>query len=153
MASSLQLASSPRQYRLTATDQQTPSDREQPVEVPQLGKKSLAGVVEDDTQGRALATADRTHPMAHAGAIKSFGPLDRTFVDREEHRIALPERHHLGARLHARPLFGQDELAALEIAARLVQQDRHLEREGDIAVEILMQAIVPAGPITQDQRR
>src|SRR6266404_8302270 len=36
MASSLQLASSPRQYRLTATDQQTPSDREQPVEVPHL---------------------------------------------------------------------------------------------------------------------
>ena len=37
MASSLQLASSPWQYRLTATDQQTPSDPEQPVEVPRLG--------------------------------------------------------------------------------------------------------------------
>ena len=33
-------------------------------------------------------------------------------MHREDHRVALRERHHLGARLHARPLLGDHELAA-----------------------------------------
>src|ERR1700720_691557 len=50
MASSLQLASSPWQYRLTATDQQTPSDREQPVEVPHLDRKPRPLVLLTETK-------------------------------------------------------------------------------------------------------
>ena len=55
--------------------------------------------------------------------------------------------------LHARPLLGQHELAAVEIRARLRQQDRDLQREDMLAVEILVQAVVVARAIAQQQRR
>jgi hypothetical protein len=35
-------------------------------------------------------------------------------MDRERHGVALAQRHDLGARLHARPLLRQHELAAGE---------------------------------------
>ena len=69
------------------------------------------------------------------------------------HGIALLQRHHLGTRLHARALLGQHEFAAGEIAARLRQQHRHLQREDMLAIEVLMQAIVIASLILQQQRR
>ena len=71
----------------------------------------------------------------------------------EHDRIAAHERHHLGARLHARALFGDDELAAREILAGLRQENGHLQREDVFSVEVLMQAIVVAGRIAQQQWR
>jgi hypothetical protein len=63
------------------------------------------------------------------------------------------ERHDLAARLHARPLLDQQELAALEVAAGLAQQDRGLDREDEVAVEVAVQAVVVARPVAQQQRR
>jgi hypothetical protein len=40
-------------------------------------------------------------------------------MDCEGDSITLPKGHDLGAALHARPLFGQDELAACEVLAGL----------------------------------
>ena len=79
--------------------------------------------------------------------------LDRPIVDGEGHGIALGEGHHLDAALHARPLLGQREFAAGEVAARLRQQDRDLDRKGEVAVEVLVQAVEVAGDILQQQRR
>jgi hypothetical protein len=58
-----------------------------------------------------------------------------------------------GARLHARALFGQDELAAVEVLAGFGQQHRDLQREDVLAIEILMQAVEVARPVPQQQRR
>ena len=55
-------------------------------------------------------------------------------MNRESHRIPLPKGHDLGAALHARPLFGQDELAAGEVFARLREEDRDLDRKCEIAI-------------------
>lgn len=71
----------------------------------------------------------------------------------EGNGVALRERNHFGAGLHARALLGQHELAAGEIASRLGQEDRDLEREHVLAIEILMQAVEIAGLILQQQRR
>ena len=65
--------------------------------------------------------------MAHVHAIDALAAADRAVVDREDHGVALAQGHDLDARLHARPLLGQDKLAALEVAAGLVQQDRRLQ--------------------------
>jgi hypothetical protein len=43
-------------------------------------------------------------------------------VDREDHGVALPERHDVGSRLHSRPLLGHDKLATGEVHARLREQ-------------------------------
>ena len=79
--------------------------------------------------------------------------LHRPMMHGKGHRVALTQRHHLGARLHARPLLGQHEFAAGEIAARFRQQDRDLQREHMLAIEVLMQAIVVAFAVLQQQRR
>ena len=91
--------------------------------------------------------------MTHRDAIVTARSGDRAMVDREHHRVALDERHHLDSRLHAWALFGQDEFAAGEILARPRQQDRDLQRKDVLAIQVLVQAIIIAGAIAQQQRR
>ena len=68
-------------------------------------------------------------------------------VDGKYDALTLVERGHLGPRLHARPLFGEDEFAPREIDAGLCEQERDLEREDVFAVEVLMQAVVIVGAV------
>ena len=91
--------------------------------------------------------------MAHVDAIGAARALHRPLAHREDDPVALAERHHLGARLHARPLLGQHELAAGEVASGLGEQDRDLERKEMLSVDVLMQAIVVARAIAQQKRR
>ena len=82
-----------------------------------------------------------------------FEPCTGRLMDGEGHGIALPQRHDLGAALHARALFGQDELAAGEVHAGLGEQNRDLDRECEIAIEILVEAVEVTRDILQQQRR
>ena len=61
--------------------------------------------------------------MAQIDAIDAARPLRRPTVDSEDHGVAFLQGDHRDARLHARPLFGQHEFAAVEILARRAQQD------------------------------
>ena len=63
------------------------------------------------------------------------------------------ERHDLALRLRARPLLDEQELAAGEVFARRAQQHRQLQREDQLAVEVLVQAVVVAGLVFEEQRR
>jgi hypothetical protein len=74
-------------------------------------------------------------------------------VNGEQDRIALLERNYLNAALHSRALFRQDEFATRKIPVGLGQQNGGLQREGEIAVQVLMQAIEVAGCVLQQQRR
>jgi hypothetical protein len=60
----------------------------------------------------ALAGAQAADTMAQIDPIDTTRSLDRAVMHREDHAIALAQRGHFGPRLHARALFGQDELAA-----------------------------------------
>ena len=91
----------------------------------------------------------RLTPCRRFDAIRALGAFHRPVVYREGHRIALPQRHHLGAALHAWTLFREDKLSAGEIAPGLGEQDCDLEREREIAVEVLVQAIEVARNILQ----
>ena len=113
----------------------------------------LGRVVEDDAQRVPAAAAHPAHAMAQAHAVAAARAAHRPLVDGEHHGIALAQRHHLDPRLLARALLGQHELAAGEVAPGLGQQDRHLQREDMLAVEILVQAVEVAGPVLQQQRR
>src|SRR5882672_1861179 len=66
--------------------------------------------------------------------------------------VALPQRDDFGAALHARPLFGDDELPARKILIRFRKQDRHLQRKREVAVQILMQTIEVARHVLQEKR-
>lgn len=65
----------------------------------------------------------------------------------------LLQGHDLGPGLHARALLGQDELAADEVIAGAVAQDGGLQEEVQVAVKVLVQAVVVAGSVAQQQRR
>ena len=57
------------------------------------------------------------------------------------------------AALRARTLLHQHELAALEVDAGLGQHRQDLEREVDVAVQVLVQGVPVAFAVAQDQRR
>src|SRR2546430_9976780 len=85
-------------------------------------------------------------------AIHSASACHRAMMHGEDYRISLAKRHDLGPRLHAGPLLRNDELAPGEVLTRLRQQDRHLQREDTLAVEILVQAVVVTGSVLKQQR-
>lgn len=91
--------------------------------------------------------------MAQIDAICAACTLYGTLTHRKDDGVALLEWDDLGTRLHARTLFGQDKLAAGEVAARLRQQDGDLNREDVLAVDILVQAIVVVLMVLKHQRR
>ncbi len=70
-------------------------------------------------------------------------------MDREHHRIALPQRNHLHTRLHPGTLLRQNKLAAGKVAFRLGQQKRYLERKHVLSVEVLMQTVVVISAVLQ----
>ena len=92
-------------------------------------------------------TVSHVHPIDAPST--SNGPL----VDGEGDGVALTQGYHFRARLHPRALFGQDELTASEVAARLRQEKCHLNRKHKRSVEILVKAVVVSGAVLEQQRR
>jgi hypothetical protein len=62
-------------------------------------------------------------------------------MDRKGDSVTLPKWHNLSTALHARPLFCQDELATCEVLAGPGEENRDLERECEIAIQILMETV------------
>src|SRR6202008_1117868 len=113
---------------------------------------TLLRVVEDHAERVTEAGGDAADAVTQGHAVRAAGAGDRSLSRREDHDLALLEWNHLAARLRPGPLLDQQELAAGEVRARAAQEAGHLERERDGAVEILMQAVVPAGLVAEQQR-
>ena len=108
--------------------------------------------MEDDSERVAVTRAQLADTVAMLDAVHPAGPGDRAIADWKDDGVALSERDHSGARLASRPLLSEDEFAAFE-TGRVRQQDRDLERKQMLAVHVLVQAIVVAGTVAEDQRR
>jgi hypothetical protein len=74
------------------------------------------GVVEDGAQGMARTGPHAADAVARVDAVAAATALDRAVVDGEDNRVAALQRRHLDPALHARTLFGQDELAHVKSA-------------------------------------
>ncbi len=109
--------------------------------------------MENDPDRVALAGAHAADAVAHIDTVAALAPLNRPVVDGKGNRVSLLERNRLDPALHSGPLLGQYELAAGEVTSGLRKKDCHLDGKGEIAIEILMQAIEIAGPVLQQQRR
>ena len=109
--------------------------------------------MKDDPEGVPQTGANAAHPVPKVHAVVSLRPAHRAVVYGKCHRITLPERYDLNAALHARPLLRQDKLPTCEVFFRLRKQRRDLDRECEIALEILVQAVEVARDILQQQRR
>src|SRR5207253_8285835 len=112
----------------------------------------LLGIVEDYSQCVPLAGANAAHPMPKVHAIDAARTPHRTIVYGEDDAISLAQRNHLGTGLHARSLLGHHELASMEISPGFGEKNRELQREDMLSVEILMQTVVIACSILQQQR-
>ena len=92
-------------------------------------------------------SAARLTPWRIFDAVEPARARDRPVVDREDHRVALAAA--------ARPRRATACAAAARPArtrrrrnrARVREQDRHLQREHQLAVEVLVQAVVVARPV------
>src|SRR5688500_9786912 len=100
----------------------------------------------------APSRPDLAYPVTQRHPVVAFGPALRPAVHGKDHGIAPRQRDDLDAGLHARPLLGDGELAALEFPAGLREQDGDLEREDMLAIEVPVEAVVVAGTILQQQR-
>src|SRR6185436_20702310 len=110
-----------------------------------------ARVVKDDAQRVAPAAQHTADAVAHGGAIPAAGALDRAVPGREDQDLALLGGDRLTARLGARPLLHQQELAALVVGAP-AQEAGELQGKDDVAVDVLVQAVVAAGLVVEQQR-
>src|SRR5262244_1186394 len=100
-----------------------------------------------------LAGAYPAHAMAQVDAIPSFRALHWPMMDREDHAVPLAERHHLSARLLARSLLREHEFTAREVVSWHRQEEGDLQREDVLTIEILMQAVVIALAVVQEEWR
>jgi hypothetical protein len=73
-------------------------------------------------------------------------------MDSEGHGVSLRERDYVRARLHSRTLLGEHKLAAIEVRAGLGQQGRNLHGKHVGAVQVLVQAVVIAGVVLEQER-
>src|SRR5262249_52968724 len=91
-------------------------------------------VVEHEPERMAPAGAHHAEAVAHGhrrpAARGAHGPLARG----EDERAALREHERGRARLRARALLDEDELAAREVLAWPIEGDDDLEREDELAV-------------------
>jgi len=91
--------------------------------------------------------------VAQADLVVAARALLRAVVGREDDERTARCGHNVCAALRARSLLHEHELAALVVDARLREHRQHLEREGDVAVEILVERVPIARSVAQDQRR
>jgi hypothetical protein len=115
--------------------------------------RSSPRVMEDDSNCMLHAFAEAADAVPQVHPIRSLSSLDRAVMHGERHGIALPQRYEFGPALHPRLLFREDKFTASEILARFEEEDRDLEREREIAVKVLMQAVEVARYILKQQRR
>lgn len=111
----------------------------------------LPGVVEDDSQGEALATHDRADSVPECRPVVAAGTRHRSVVRGEYDGMPVWNRDGRSAGLHARPLLDEQVFATGEIDARTAQGDRELEREVHRPVEILMQGVPAADLVADDE--
>jgi len=62
-----------------------------------VAQEASARIVEDHAEGLPAAGEDPAHAVAERHAMVSSGSRNRSVTNREEHRVALAQRHHLGA--------------------------------------------------------
>src|SRR5690348_10485452 len=96
------------------------------------------GVVEDDAEAQALAGGHPADAVAHGRAVGAARARHRPVAVREDDRLAALEDDDLGARLRARPLLDEQELAACVVRAAAGEHAGELEGKGERAVEVLM---------------
>ncbi len=109
--------------------------------------------MEDDSQGISRTACNAAHPMLYVHAVKTTDSAHRTPASREDDCVSPLRVNDLRHRLRPRTLFYQQKLSTLVFFIALAQEADHLQREDDVAIDILMEAIVISVFIVKQQWR
>src|SRR5262249_4522008 len=90
---------------------------------------------------------------AHGCAVRTPDAGHGTFARREHHAGAPLDRQGVPPRLCSRTLFDEKQLAARVLDVATAEHEDGLQRKRDLAVNVLMQAVVSALGVTQEQGR
>src|SRR5512146_680619 len=110
-------------------------------------------VVKNDAEREALAGEDWADAVLELGAREAARAVGRSIACGDDHGLALLQANGVAHRLGSRPLLDQQQLPAGEFLVPPRQAKDHLKRKDDLAVDILVEAVVVAGDIAQQQRR
>jgi hypothetical protein len=113
---------------------------------------SWFGVMEDDSQCRALAWAEAADSVAHGYSIDAAGSADGPLVDGKDDALALAKWDDFDAGLHAGALLGKDELAPGEVSVGLAKEKCNLKGKDELSVEILVEAVVVVLLVSEQER-
>src|SRR5260370_2545113 len=97
--------------------------------------------MEDDAQGVAGSAMEAAYTVAQVDAVKAARAFDRSIARCEDNRLALISGNHFGFGLRAGLLLDENEFAAFPVSAALAQQKHHLQREGYLAIKVLVQPV------------
>ncbi len=96
---------------------------------------------------------DSTDTMPQRCSVIASCTLHRAMLSWKNEAFALIKRNDMSSTLRPRPLLQQNRLSSRIIIIALVEHKQYLEWEIDIAVKVLMHAIVTTGLILQNKRR
>ena len=98
----------------------------------------LLCIVENNAQRVATPGPEPTNPVTEIDPIESPRAPDRPVMNCKSNRVALAKGNYLGPRLHPRALLGQNKFAACKVSRWFRQQNRYLNREDVLSVQILV---------------
>ncbi len=107
--------------------------------------------MEDDAQRVALAGVYGADAVFHGYAVVAVGAFDGPEVGGEQEHIALAGLEHDSPGLRSGALFREYELAAGIVFTGFVEEEDELYREEEIAVEVLVERVVTAFAVLQDE--
>ena len=109
--------------------------------------------MKNNTQRIPLPVMYFAYAVPHIDAVVALAAFHGPEIRCEKQRVALLRLYYNGFRLRAGDLFGHHKFAAGVILFGLVKKQYHLNREEKIAVQILVQRIVPALAVFEDEYR
>src|SRR5579864_6440788 len=109
--------------------------------------------MKNNSQRATLTGHNCTNAVTNRRPIKAASALDRTESSADYDCFAASQSQRVPARLRSRYLFDKQQFSTLEIGHRRAQYDDHLKREYKIPIDILMETIEVARPVTQQKRR
>src|SRR5579862_2112964 len=110
-------------------------------------------IVKDDAERKSPSRAHGTDTMTLVDTIVAPAAAHRPVVDCKDDPVTALQRYYRDPTLHPRALFGQHQLTPAEFLAGLRQQHRRLQRKHVLAVQVLMQTVVVARAVFEQQWR
>lgn len=111
------------------------------------------GVVEEEAESIALASADNRDAVADRRGRPAPGAADRPITGGEHQALAVGDGDCGGPGLGSRVLLDKDELTTGVIDVGSREVDDHLQGEHHLAVQVAVEGVPVPRPVSQQERR